>query len=155
MRKDAECLNRAGRQRYSRVGLVCAALGALVLAAPGPLAQAEVRLPHIFGDNMVLQRQKPVRVWGGAEPGAGEKLFVRPARRDRIETPAFAKASTFARWASADRSAGRGDGCSVAASAAVAPVALRAPFATAAGTLPMATVPPYSRSETLQRMGTR
>jgi len=93
MRKDAECLNRAGRQRYSRVGLVCAALGALVLAAPGPLAQAEVRLPHIFGDNMVLQRQKPVRVWGGAEPGAGEKLFVRPARRDRIETPAFAKAS--------------------------------------------------------------
>ena len=131
MRKDAECLNRAGRQRYSRVGLVCAALGALVLAAPGPLAQAEVRLPHIFGDNMVLrQRQKPVRVWGGAEPGAGEKLFVRPARRDRIETPAFAKASTFARWASADRSAGRGDGCSVAASAAVAPVALRAPFAT-------------------------
>jgi hypothetical protein len=145
MRKDAECLNRAGRQSYSRVGLVCAALGALVLAAPGPLAQAEVRLPHIFGDNMVLhQRQKPVRVWGGAEPGAGEKLFVRPARRDRIETPAFAKAS-----------AGRGDGCSVAASAAVAPVALRVPSATAAGTLPMATVPPYSRSETLQRMGTR
>ncbi len=47
-----------------------------------------------------------------------------------------------------------GDGCSVAANAAVAPVALRAPSATAAGTLPMATVPPYSRPETVQRMGT-
>ena len=53
-----------------------------------------------------------------------EKLLVRPARRDRIET---------------------GGGCSVAAHAAVAPVALRAPFATAAGTLPRAAVPPYSR----------
>jgi len=39
-------------------------------------------------------------------------------------------------------------------SAAVAPVALRAPSATAAGTLPMAAVPPYSTLETVQRMGT-
>ena len=34
-------------------------------------------------------------------------------------------------------------GCSVAARAAVAPVALRAPSATAAGTLPLQAVPPY------------
>ena len=48
-----------------------------------------------------------------------------------------------------------GDGCSVAANvAAVAPVALRAPFATAAGTLPMRTIPPYSTPESVQRMGT-
>jgi len=63
----------------------------------------------------------------------GENRLVRTARRDRIET--------------------RG-GRSVAARAAVALVALRAPSATAAVTLPMATVPPYSRLETVQRMGT-
>ncbi|MFH1568761.1 MAG: 9-O-acetylesterase, partial [Gemmatimonadota bacterium] len=46
--------------------------GALVLAAVGLLASAataEVRLPAIFGDHMVLQQQQPIRVWGWAEPG--------------------------------------------------------------------------------------
>jgi len=33
-------------------------------------ASAEVRLAHIFQDNMVLQRGKPAPVWGWAEPGA-------------------------------------------------------------------------------------
>jgi len=46
------------------------------------------------------------------------------------------------------------DGRSVATTAAVAPVALRVPSATAAATLPRLTVPPYSRPETVQRMGT-
>ncbi len=31
--------------------------------------QADVRLASIFGDRMVLQRDKPVRVWGMANPG--------------------------------------------------------------------------------------
>jgi sialate O-acetylesterase len=35
---------------------------------------ADVHLPHIFGDHMVLQREKPVRVWGWADPG--EKVSV-------------------------------------------------------------------------------
>ncbi len=35
---------------------------------------AAVTLPHIFGDNMVLQREKPVPVWGTAAPG--EKIVV-------------------------------------------------------------------------------
>jgi putative transposase len=112
-------------------------------------AEARLGLGRYFGyynhlrRHRSLDRRTPASVYGLAEPGAGEKLLVRPARRDRIETPAFAKAS-----------AGRGDGCSVAESAAVAPVALRVPSATAVGMLPMATVPPYSRSETVQRMGT-
>ncbi len=37
-------------------------------------ASADVSLPHIFGDHMVLQRQKPVVVWGRAD--AGEKVAV-------------------------------------------------------------------------------
>lgn len=35
---------------------------------------ADIRLPEIFGDNMVLQRNKPIPVWGWADPG--EKLTV-------------------------------------------------------------------------------
>lgn len=35
---------------------------------------AEVRLPRLFGDNMVLQRDKPIAVWGWASPG--EKVVV-------------------------------------------------------------------------------
>ena len=39
------------------------------------LAMANVTLPKIFGDNMVLQRDKSVRIWGWAAPG--EKITVR------------------------------------------------------------------------------
>lgn len=42
---------------------------ALLLTAPAALA--EVTLPSVFGDHMVLQRDKEVRVWGKAEPGEG------------------------------------------------------------------------------------
>jgi sialate O-acetylesterase len=32
-------------------------------------ARAEVRLPHVFGSHMVLQRDKPLTIWGWASPG--------------------------------------------------------------------------------------
>jgi len=38
----------------------------LLLASP---ALADVKLPAIFGDHMVLQRGKPIVVWGWADPG--------------------------------------------------------------------------------------
>ena len=80
-----------------------------------------------------LGRRTPASVYG-LKPSAWEqKLLVRPAWIERIET---------------------GGGRSAAGSAAVAPVALRAPSATAAGTLPLRTVPPYSGPESVQRMGT-
>ncbi|MDR7267419.1 sialate O-acetylesterase [Pelomonas saccharophila] len=41
----------------------------LVLALLGATAQAEVRLSEVFGDHMVLQRDRPLRVWGQATPG--------------------------------------------------------------------------------------
>jgi len=44
--------------------LIPALLGLLAASA-----HAEVRLAHVFGDHMVLQRDKPVRVWGWATPG--------------------------------------------------------------------------------------
>jgi sialate O-acetylesterase len=39
-----------------------------------PAARAEIAVPYIFGDNMVLQRELPVPVWGTASPG--EKVSV-------------------------------------------------------------------------------
>jgi putative transposase len=80
-----------------------------------------------------LDRRTPASVYGLAEPATVQRALVRLVRSNIIET---------------------GGGRSVAANAAVAPVALRAPSATAAATLPMATVPPYSRRKTVQRMGT-
>ena len=41
----------------------------LALAHAGALVHADVRLPSIFGDNMVLQREMKVPVWGWAKPG--------------------------------------------------------------------------------------
>jgi sialate O-acetylesterase len=51
-------------------GAVCLAM---ILGVALPLA-ADVRLPSIFGDNMVLQRDKAIAVWGTAD--AGEKVTV-------------------------------------------------------------------------------
>ncbi|MEM9346577.1 MAG: sialate O-acetylesterase [Planctomycetota bacterium] len=41
----------------------------LALLLSAPFALAEVSLPSVFGDHMVLQRDKEARVWGKADPG--------------------------------------------------------------------------------------
>jgi sialate O-acetylesterase len=52
----------------------------LLLALSGtPVLAAELRLPHLFSDGMVLQRDRPVPVWGWA--GSGESVTVRVAER--------------------------------------------------------------------------
>ena len=45
-------------------------LVALVLTSLSLAAHADVRLPHIFSDHAVLQRDRPIHVWGWATPGA-------------------------------------------------------------------------------------
>jgi sialate O-acetylesterase len=49
---------------------------ALLLVSTGGLhaALAEVRLPHVIGNDMVLQRDLPLPIWGWADPG--EKVTV-------------------------------------------------------------------------------
>ncbi|OYW17611.1 MAG: hypothetical protein B7Z54_07765, partial [Sphingobacteriales bacterium 12-47-4] len=48
---------------------------ALALFALSPLSMvANIRLPAIFGDNMVLQQNSRVRIWGWGDPG--EKVFI-------------------------------------------------------------------------------
>ncbi|MCC3160425.1 hypothetical protein LJ737_24525 [Hymenobacter sp. 15J16-1T3B] len=40
-----------------------------LLALTAPAAQARVQLPRVLGHGMVLQREKPVPIWGTAAPG--------------------------------------------------------------------------------------
>lgn len=49
-------------------------LTAALLLALAPLARADVKLPTIFGSHMVLQRDRPISVWGWADKG--EKVTV-------------------------------------------------------------------------------
>ncbi len=51
-----------------------AALSTVALVSSINAAKAEVKLAPIFTDNMVLQRDKPIPVWGTAKPG--EKVEV-------------------------------------------------------------------------------
>jgi sialate O-acetylesterase len=46
-----------------------AALLTIVLAVCSVQVRADVRLPKIFTDHMVLQQERPIAVWGHAEPG--------------------------------------------------------------------------------------
>ena len=41
----------------------------LLLTQPLILTAAEFRLAPVFSDHMVLQREKPVAIWGWADPG--------------------------------------------------------------------------------------
>ncbi len=90
-----------------------------------------------------LGRRTPACVYGLEASASVQKILVTPTRRDRIKTSVPA-------YAGVDGDAGR----SRIAIAADAPATLRFASASAAGTLPMQAVPPYSRPETVQRMGT-
>lgn len=54
-------------------------------------AQAELKLPHIISDNMVLQRDQPVSIWGWAEAGA--EVTVAFAGQKKTTTTRFACSS--------------------------------------------------------------
>ena len=68
-----------------------AMLAALTLTMVG--VQAKVRLPHILGDNMVLQQQSEARLWGWAKAGKTVKVTV--SWSDAVYT---VKADKNGRW---------------------------------------------------------
>ena len=69
---------RGHRHGIPRPPIVLAAV--VLLAAPLRL-RGDVSLPRIFGDNMVLQRDSPVPVWGRAAPD--EEITVRFAGQEQ------------------------------------------------------------------------
>ena len=71
--------------RFGRVMVVVVGLWALRSAS------AEVRLTKVFGSRMVLQREKPIPVWGWAQPGETVTVQFREARQE-------AKANERGEW---------------------------------------------------------
>ena len=57
-------------------------------------AQAEVQMPKFFSDNMVLQRERPIRVWGHAS-------------KNELVTVRFAEAEVSAKADRTGRRSGR------------------------------------------------
>jgi sialate O-acetylesterase len=71
-------------------GIRVFSLAALVVAFCAP-CQADVALPAVFGDHMVLQRDLPIPVWGRASPG--EQVQVTCAGQSKQAT-----ATVRGRW---------------------------------------------------------
>ncbi len=66
-------------------------LGAAAAVLFAGLAHADVSLPSVFGDHIVLQRDRPVPVWGTAHPN--EKVTVTIAGQTKM-----ARTNTKGRW---------------------------------------------------------
>jgi len=68
--------------------IICMTLAALSFSA-----LAKVRLPHIIGDNMVLQQQTEARLWGWAKPG--RTVMVTTSWSDQ---KVWTKADVYGQW---------------------------------------------------------
>jgi len=85
-------------RRLGWVSGFLAAVAACAALAPVSASSAAVRAAKVFGDNMVLQQELPIAVWGTAEPGeqvsvelSGSKAAATKAGGDgswRVELPA-------------------------------------------------------------------
>lgn len=75
---------RQTSRRAGRILIACL----VICAAIAPLARAEIKLPRLLGDHMVLQRDTPIRLWGWADPG--ETVTVALAK-DTAKTVADAR----------------------------------------------------------------
>lgn len=62
---------KSWKQLFSSIG----SLAVIVALLPAAL-QAEVKLPSIFGNHMVLQQGMKIKVWGWAEPGEKIQVFL-------------------------------------------------------------------------------
>ena len=80
--------NRFIHKRWNH--LIRAVLGVLAVLASAS-ARAEVTMPGVLADHMVLQRDRPVHVWGKADPG--EQVRVSFRGHETTST-----ADTLGRW---------------------------------------------------------
>jgi sialate O-acetylesterase len=65
------------------------------LLALAPAARADVRLPSVFGSHMVLQRDKPIVIFGQAEPGEKVAVSLGDDKGDATANPQGAWKVTF------------------------------------------------------------
>lgn len=87
--QELVCRQNTGKEeKMKRPRFICGIMFAAMLLAD---ARADVRLPRFFTDNMMLQRERPVRVWGWAAPGEDVKVTL-------ADRNAAAKADEKGRW---------------------------------------------------------
>jgi len=79
------------RTRTNKLTPAVLALAALVIPAVPLALSADVRLPAVIGDHMIIQQGKPISLWGWAAPG--ETVTVRLAGKE-----SKAKAGDDGRW---------------------------------------------------------
>src|ERR1700740_300799 len=58
----------------------------LVAAVLAPALRAEPRLPHLFSDHMVLQRDMELRIWGWADPSEPIEVSLAGVSRQTAAT---------------------------------------------------------------------
>ena len=71
--------------KISRTPTLLTLCGTLLFLCPTARAGQELRMPNIFGDHMVLQRDQPIRLWGWA--GQGQGITVAFAGQTHTATP--------------------------------------------------------------------
>jgi sialate O-acetylesterase len=76
-------------KRFLSYGAIVVSL--VILVSSVPQAQAEVKLPKVIGSHMVLQRERPLPIWGWADPD--EEVTVR-----LDDATATAKADAQGNW---------------------------------------------------------
>lgn len=95
MRTSEETANSRRNGAISRIRMIPAVLAAGGLALSATAAMAAPRFADIFSDHAVLQREKLLRVWGKAAPGANVTVRLSNGKSFR------AKADADGRWAGA------------------------------------------------------
>src|SRR5207249_4266064 len=88
-RRPTECGDRTLSVRRGRVRIKSSDMSAilrtsmalgLVLGLGHATPAAGVKFGAPFGDHMVVQRDRPVRIWGEADPGIGVEVRFGPRR---------------------------------------------------------------------------
>ncbi|HTN05559.1 sialate O-acetylesterase [Agriterribacter sp.] len=75
------------------IRLICFSLLSFIFMSVCPGAFANIRLPAVLSDNMVLQQQSTVKLWGWSSPG--EKIFITTSWSTMIDSTI---ASGDAKW---------------------------------------------------------
>ncbi|MDQ2654845.1 MAG: hypothetical protein M3Z20_17565, partial [Chloroflexota bacterium] len=74
--QDASSAGMNARPIPRRQRRLCTAMWLCVGLITTPVAIAEVVLPNVFSDHMVLQRRQPNKVWGKAAPGENVSVTI-------------------------------------------------------------------------------
>jgi sialate O-acetylesterase len=76
----------------------------LILFAITPILFAKIILPSVFADNMVLQQNSEVAIWGWSDPGETVKIVTSWNSKDTVKV----KADNAAAWKTTIRTIGAG-----------------------------------------------